>query len=177
MSLDLSFQQSGEQSREGQQFAETGYSSGIYQGDRVAVETSLEQEPLPHWASQWQQNFMPSSNIQELRIFSLDADSAAAARSVRVQNEERSWEKLYAFVLLCDDDDDQTKTDASDLVLVSPLVGMLAPRGTASPKKDGFSDSIELQVSARIVVDDASTAGKLWLLVGTEAEKWVFKLV
>ena len=104
--------------------------------------------------------------------------TATATTTIQIQNEERSWEKFYSFVLLCDDD--QKKIDASYLVLVSPRMGILAPRGTgtgsspAASSSADFSDAIELRVSGMIV--DTSAAGKLWLLVGTEAEKWVYKL-
>jgi hypothetical protein len=161
---------------EGQQFAETGYSSGNYQGDASAIEASMKQEPLPRWAIQWQQTFVPQQQQQQQQVVELEVLSLAP-QTLSIQNQERSWEKFYTFVLLREGDDARTCCmDASYLVPVTPKMGMLAPRGNHQGRKDGtFADTAQLQVTLKI--NDPDAAGKLWLLVGTEAEKWVYKLI
>lgn len=77
---------------------------------------------------------------------------------VEIQNDERSWEKYYAFAV----------GDDAGSVAVEPRVGMLAPRGGAN----NFSDKSQLKVQGNI-----GSQGNAWLVVGTEAEKWTYKLV
>jgi hypothetical protein len=123
---------------EGQQFAETGYSSGNYQGDASAIEASMKQEPLPRWAIQWQQTFVPQQQQQQQQqVVELEVHSLAP-QTVSIQNQERSWEKFYTFVLLREGDDARTCCmDASYLVPVTPKMGMLAPREIIRDKKTG----------------------------------------
>lgn len=167
---------------EGRQFAESGYSSGKYQGDAVAVQTTMSQEPLPDWAIRWQQNFeVPKEGLgsaRKLKVFSANVDSPI---TLTIRNDERSWEKFYTFVLMWEEEEGGGKrqsVDASYLIRVTPTLGMLAPRGKSGGGGEAgqtFSDTANLQVTATI--EDPEASGKLWLLVGTEAERWVYKLV
>ncbi|KAG7362901.1 hypothetical protein IV203_026261 [Nitzschia inconspicua] len=162
---------------EGQQFAETGYTSGNYQGDPSAVQASMAQEPLPEWAIRWQQTFVPPKGAMELNVFlQQQQQQQQEPITISIRNDERSWEKFYTFVLWREEEEEGVGTpcsiDASYLIKVTPKLGMLAPRGS---RDANFSDTVPLQVSAKI--NDPEAVGKLWLLVGTEAEKWVYKLV
>jgi hypothetical protein len=167
------FQESGSSSLEGQRFAESLYASGMYQGDRRRIESTLKNEPIPNWAIQWQERFTPRENAPQLKVVVVSKDETASSptTTVQIRNDERSWEKFYTFVMLVDDD--HTKLDASYLIKVSPKLGMLAPRGTIT---DEFSETVELQIQAKVAADLAASE-TLWLLVGTEAEKWVYRLV
>jgi hypothetical protein len=132
---------------EGQQFAEMGYSSG------EAEEENYEDEPIPKWALKLQA-LTPHENAPELSIIGSTEDAAALV--VDIKNDERSWEKYYAFIL----------GDAGSLV-VEPRVGMLAPRGGAN----NYADTAQLKVTG------AGSSGNVWLVVGTEAERWTYKLI
>lgn len=170
------FADSGSTSLEGQQFAKSLYTSGNYQGDKSSIDSTLENEPLPKWAIQWQEQFIPPASAPDLQVvmYAKDDNSATPLPSatISIQNDERTWEKFYTFVLLLSGR--EQKIDASYLIQVTPRMGMLAPRGTASNNKD-FSDTVELYIQGKVAVDlDASES--LWLLVGTEAEQWVYQL-
>lgn len=131
---------------EGQQFAEMGYSSG-----EVLVE-SYENNPIvPQWALKMKE-MTPPTNAPALRL----NDKV----SVNIRNDERSWEKYYAFIV----------GPAAETTTVRPWVGQLAPRGGSNM----FSDSAVLEISCptSCVVDEES-----FLVIGTEAEKWFYKLV
>jgi hypothetical protein len=129
---------------EGQQFAEMGYSSGEVQLD------NYEDEPIPTWALKLQLLELPSS-CPELML-------SEGSAMIEIQNDERSWEKYYAFVI----------GDAA-LLVVEPGVGMLAPCGGAN----NFSDTAKLQVRR----SGNGSHGSAWLVIGTEAERWTYKLV
>ena len=139
---------------EGQQFAEALY-SGSSDGDS---EEDFTNEPLPKWAERLRDTMVPPSAAcpLELRI----------GNKVTVVNEERSWERFYAFVV------------PSDVlgIRVEPWVGQLAPRGGAN----GFSDTATLSVE-RDTNEEGSGSSRLgiepYLVVGTEAEKWIYKLL
>ena len=77
--------------------------------------------------------------------------------------------------------------DASYLIHVTPRIGMLAPRGKNSSTNDVdvdfFSDRTTIQVRAEQIQKQQVSASSttlsttsLWLLVGTEAEKWIYKI-
>jgi hypothetical protein len=174
---------------EGQQFANEGYVSGHYPGDKTSILHSLQNEPLPDWAIAWQQQFRPvllQSHGSELRVGNGSSSQGQPGVSITIQNEERSWEKFYTFVLLVEDEPTTGETainnkspmviDASYVVRVEPRMGILAPRGKRSEDDGSFSDSVQLRICMTNNADP-ETAGKLWLLVGTEAERRVYKVV
>ena len=172
------FQQGGGSSLEGQQFAESLYSSGNYEGDKSSIESTLQNEPLPQWAIRWQETFVPPTDALQLAVLWKDGGTSPPPppAAIGIQNDERSWETFYTFVLLVNDQ--QKKMDASYLVQVTPRMGMLAPRGTATSGGSDFTDAVELQVQGKVACDlDTTATETMWLLVGTEAEKWVYQLV
>jgi hypothetical protein len=130
---------------EGQQFAEMSYSSGTLEED------DYEDGPPPNWALSLQQK-NPPEGCPELFV---SKDGAV----VEIQNDERSWEKYYAFVI---GDEDCCP------YYVAPRVGMLAPRGGSND----YTDTAQVAVH---VTD--STQGNWWLVVGTEAASWSYKIV
>jgi hypothetical protein len=129
---------------EGQQFAETGY------GSAELEEEDYSDEPVPTWALKLKE-IVPSNESPTLQL-------ASGSGSVQIQNEERSWEKYYAFLI----------GDDIDTLVVEPSVGMLAPRGGT----ENFPDTAQLTVQGAIGAE-----GKAFLAVGTEAEKWVYKIL
>lgn len=129
---------------EGQQFAETGYGCSA-----PPTEEDYSKEPIPNWALKLK-DVMPSDEAPSIH---LTGDSG----TVTIQNEERSWEKYYAFLIGGD----------SESLVVEPNVGMLAPRGGT----EYFQDFEQLTVHGE-------AAGRnSFLVVGTEAETWIYKII
>ena len=107
----------------------------------------------------------------------LDFDKQRTSHSITIKNDERSWEKYYAYIL---------STSSSHIVddcpfrIISQKAGVLAPRGGASnlcdestPYLDNAIISIEWIGSG----GDSSIVANEWLLVvGTEAEVWRYHL-
>ena len=139
---------------EGQQFAEMGYSSDLIEQD------NYDDDPMPNWALKLQQS-VPNDNLNCPQL-ALDSHGMA---TVQVQNQERSWEKYYSFIVGDD--------DALSSITVEPRVGMLAPRGGVND----FSDQAQLKLTVK-ATDNQPLAGNgnCWLLVGTEEESWFYKL-
>lgn len=138
---------------EGRQFAEMSYSSGS-----SIKEDNFEDEPLPKWALRLKEmaplDVLPSKIAGEVIVD--DAQSG----TIKIQNDERSWEKYYAFVV----------GDQASSFVVNPFVGMLAPRGGANE----FSDSAVLEISAAEV--GCAVASSTFVVVGTEAETWTYQI-
>ena len=134
-----------------------GYSSGEVE------EEKYQDEPIPMWALKLQAR-TPPENAPELSITtssssgSTEGGAALVVVVVDIQNEERSWEKYYAFIVV----------NAGSLV-VEPRVGVLAPRGGTNH----YSDTAQLKVTGA----GSSGNNTTWLVVGTEAETWTYKLI
>lgn len=71
---------------EGQQFAESGYGSSSIE------EEDYNDEPIPNWALKMKE-VVPNDDSPELQLSPLEVTR------ISIQNEERSWEKYYAFVV------------------------------------------------------------------------------
>ena len=146
------FQEAGGISYEGRQFAEMGYSS------EPQEEENYEDDPLPNWALKLQQP-IPTSTVHP----QLPLDKSGTA-IVEIQNNERSWEKYYAFVVSSD-----TQSILPEQFVVQPRVGLLAPRGGTNE----FSD----RASIKVQHTTGRVDGTRWLVIGTEAERWTHMLV
>jgi hypothetical protein len=146
---------------EGQQFAEMGYSSGLIEQD------NYEDEPMPNWALKLQQSVPPNNDkLKNYPQLELNTNGMVTT-TAQVQNQERSWEKYYAFIV----GDDK---DVTSLITVEPRVGMLAPRGGVNE----FSDRAQLQLTITANAGQPlASNGNCWLLVGTEEESWFYKLM
>ncbi len=131
---------------EGQQFAELGYSSGEIQ------QNNFETDPIPQWALNMRE-LVPTSNNLPIEL----AVHADHTTQIEIQNQERSWEMFYAFVI----------GPSASTTIVRPWVGQLAPRGGVNQ----FSDSMLLQIETLDLVGD------YMLVVGTEEQKWFYILV
>jgi hypothetical protein len=172
-------------SYEGQQFAQSGYTSGNYGGDKSSVLTTLQKQPLPDWTIEWQKQFVSSSLPLQQRYIEIDQ----LPTTITIQNDERTWEPFYTFVLLIEQADNNTimrkiALDASYLIHVTPRIGILAPRGksssTSTSDVDSFSDTIQLHVEQKqqqvLSSSMSPSSSSLWMLVGTEAEKWIYEI-
>jgi hypothetical protein len=130
----------------GQEFAETGYSSGNYE-----QEGDLENDPLPNWALKLNQ--IPTKDCAQLQV-------AYSGTLVDFQNDERSWERYYAVIV------GQERRDSP--YIVEPLVGMLAPRGGSTDHSD--VGRVVVKTTGQPL------EGMWWLVVGTEAKTWLYQL-
>ncbi len=146
----------------GQQFAESLYSS-------CDEEESLEEEDdeLPKWLMKLQQ---PDEHEGKQLAGSLTFSECAKSHKISITNDERSWEKYYAFVL---------PNTFQQSFRISSLRGVLAPRGGASNACDAskpYSDSAHIAIE--LVGDDDATivGGEVLLIVATEAEIWRYEL-
>ena len=145
----------------GQQFAESLYSS-------CNDEESLEEEDeLPKWALRLQQ---PDAHDGKQLKGALTFNDSAKSHTITITNDERSWEKYYAYIL---------PSNVEQSFRISPLRGHLAPRGGASNACDAskpYSDSAHVTIEF-IGDDHDNIAGEeVLLVVGTEAEIWRYQL-
>jgi hypothetical protein len=118
-------------------------------GPTSIEEDTYENEPLPQWALRMK-GITQMEGCPELSI-----DSGSI--SIQIKNVERSWEKYYAFLV----------GENAGSLAVEPNVGILAPRGGT----ETFQDNAKLTITG-IVGDNC-----IWLVVGTEAEKWVYRCI
>lgn len=138
------------------QFSEAGFNLEAQSfaetgyGSNVEASDDFSKEDLPRWALRL--NKAPSMDCPLLEI----SDGGTV---VEFQNDERSWERYYAMIV----------GDGHPPYVVDPAAGILAPRGGTS----SHSDTGRVMVSKRGQPSMASW----WLLIGTEAETWSFKLV
>jgi hypothetical protein len=158
-------------SYEGHQFAQNGYGATTLESSEYNV--CGNHEPLPNWAKRLLELPLPNQ--------SPELDVLASDQTIHIQNDERTWETYYAFVI----------GPLSATIVVEPNVGQLAPRGGVHP----FSDAAQLTVTN--LVDRAERAttevtlsppkpdtstganmvgGESYLVVGTEAERWFYRL-
>ena len=159
----------------GQQFAESLYSSsseGEHDEGIVGNEDDDDTE-LPKWAIRLQDPIEQLTKpIQDTLIF----DERYTLHTITIQNDERSWERFYAFIFPTNTDDDCC------MFKVSPTTGTLAPRGGASnicdetkPYLDSALVSIEWDLG-KILANGNNVENEWLLVVGTEAEVWRYRL-
>ena len=200
----------------GQQFAESLYASCDDDDYDYDYDSASEQDgggaeeggSLPKWAMQLQ-NATVQCNANKPILHTLLFDKQGSMESqnqkqkhqVLIKNEERSWERYYAFILpyykegtecSAGDDHVHVANSASSCFGITPNMGSLAPRGGASnvcdeskPYSDGALISIEYanddiqgkNDGNEDDDDDVIEKNDEWLLViGTEAEVWRYRL-
>ena len=160
----------------GQQFAESLYSSDDTSSAEGCDEGVMTDEELPMWARRLQDSTEQCSKpILDTLVFDEATNSAA---SIAIKNDERSWEKYYAFIL-------GNNCNGNNFFRVYPQTGSLAPRGGASnvcdetkPYSDSAAIAIELVGQGKQMIAGADeNSNEDWLLVvGTEAEVWRYRL-
>ena len=113
-------------------------------------------------------------------------DGLMHSASVTIQNQERTWEKFYAKIMIRNSDDGAfVELENGVPLVVRPRSGSLAPRGGASNACDAsnpYSDSATIQIINNnydqdgFILPDNLMQKDVWLIVGTEEEKWSYKL-
>jgi len=177
----------------GRQFAESLYSSCDNDDDNDG--NGDNEEDLPRWAMRLQDPTTTSAAAELAVMDELKFDNEHKMHSIVIKNEERSWERYYAFLLPNNHDDNKNKRkgvvssssgSGDSCFRVSPSTGSLAPRGGASnvcdmtkPYSDSAIISIEWNVGVAVegVGGDDDRKNNDWLLVvGTEAQVWKYRL-
>jgi hypothetical protein len=141
--------------RLGQEFADS-----LYASDEIVEE--YEDEEMPKWAMRMMD---PLLHIDKPLTGTLLFNADNSEHIITIKNDERSWEKFFAFVL----PSNQVQQDIKCPFEMHPTTGTLAPRGGASNACDAsapYSDSANISVK---IVDGGST-GDYLLVVGTETE-------
>jgi hypothetical protein len=143
-------------------------------------EQEEDESQMPKWAIQMKPKDEICSNPPSNNILNISPTNKSA--KVTISNQERTWEKFYAKIMY------QSKTDSifytlntttTPSLIVHPTKGYLAPRGGASNACDArnqYSDSVTLEVICTTDVSTLSEYDSIWLVVGTEEEKWYYKL-
>ncbi|OEU14440.1 hypothetical protein FRACYDRAFT_240982 [Fragilariopsis cylindrus CCMP1102] len=165
-------------------------------------EAEEEDKNVPNWVTN---NMEPNfSNYQELIVptNSNPMDGMIYFSSITIKNDERTWEKFYTKIITINDINSTTTTTTTtkiynNVVTVQPKSGFLAPRGGTSNVCDinkPYSDKATIRIIQQNnnknnshnqkqhgVVTTADNIqnnnNKLWLVVGTEEEKWSYKLI
>jgi len=186
----------------GQQFANELY-SGSSECDNYFEGNDDEEEgnELPKWVKRLKDPNShvgkPISEVLEFHSKNVIGFSSVNTATISIKNEERSWEKYYAFIIPFLENVDknggntinQISQEIGDFAdnlqfqIISPKSGYLAPRGGASnacdenkPYSDGASVTIQWD---GVIGDDNSrldNESSLLLVVGTEAEIWRYRL-
>ena len=163
---------------EGRQFAETGYGSSSVDESIIASE-QFANEPLPNWARKLVELPLPE-NSPELLLMLEESKGGGPLPNhgieIQIQNEERSWEMYYAFVV--------GPLSESVGMIVEPRVGQLAPRGGVGPFSDTAIVRLQCQDEGPPPSSSPTTtsgmtdvsASPSWLVVGTEAARWFYRL-
>ena len=166
------FKAGGFEAFAGEEFASALYASTPSAG---GVGGKEEGGPWPEWASQLRRprgGSVGDVAAEEVQLVRVGDDGMA---TVRVTNVYRSWEKFY--VTLYAEAEAEAGSEANDCqgapFLVAPLSGDLAPRGGAS----NVCDENQPYLDHADVTIRALRAGEATMLVRTEEEQWVFRLV
>lgn len=139
-----------------------------------------DDEEMPRWAEKMSLPVNLSiQNCESIQVPSNSnpMDGMVYSVTVTVKNEERTWERFYTKITNIK----EKKIDSDNLPFyVNPSNGYLAPRGGASNACDEsspYSDSVNLCVlHNENYGDEITSEGEWWLIVGTEEEKWYYKL-
>jgi hypothetical protein len=130
---------------------------------------------LPKWAKRLQTYEEQSTKpIRDTLTFFSTHD----CHTITITNDERSWEKFYAFILQPQSMNNSDAIDSNRIFNLSPLTGTLAPRGGASNICDETKPYLDYaHISIERIGDAAKSDKDGWLLVvGTEAEVWRYRL-
>mmetsp|Transcript_16160 Transcript_16160/g.39526 ORF Transcript_16160/g.39526 Transcript_16160/m.39526 type:complete len:226 (-) Transcript_16160:25-702(-) len=152
----------------GQEFAETGYASSAPKED---VEASLLAE-IPRWA-----NRMGTETDMESKIRGTISLSSGPV-SINIVNDERTWEPFYMKVTTTPGQAASRNFDDTHPLTIHPRAGTLAPRGGAvnlCDPNNPYSDAATITVDASGDLS-SSSEDSLYVLIGTEEEKWYYRI-
>lgn len=152
--------------RIGQEFAESLYASDDCTDDDDEV------DEMPKWALRMMD---PLMHLHKPVISTLVFEDGINEHTISIKNDERSWEKFYAFILPVQPNEQET----SSLFAVQPKTGTLAPRGGASNACDANAPYSDIKtITVRYTIDGSSSStDERMLVVGTEAEVWRYLLI
>ncbi len=160
--------------------SEMGYMDQYFAGEGSFQSSGCggieDDEEMPRWAEKMS---LPSNlsiqNFESIQVPSNSnpMDGMVYSVTVTVKNEERTWERFYTKVT-------NIKEKNNKPFYVNPSNGYLAPRGGASNACDEnspYSDSVNLSViHDKNYGDEINSEVEWWLIVGTEEQKWYYKL-
>jgi len=171
-----------------QEFTQALYSSS----SSVAEEEqdSDDDEPMPRWAQNMGATTTSAGaavrgdeDIRGTLVLGRGREEEEAT-IVTITNRERTWEPFYAKLVVPDDNDWER------IVRIEPRKGTLAPRGGSANVCDPnrpYSDSATIRVSLRkdeeeesiklSSNDDDEQERFLLLAIGTEEEKWYYRVL
>ena len=159
---------------EGMEFAQSLYASETNCGSELEQLIDPNEE-LPKWTQR-----MLQLAIENSRKSDSNAAVVRLGESFEIINEERTWEKFYAFVI-----PKMGRDEKSPRISVFPETGHLAPRGGAANACDEakpYLDSADLVVS--LLEDDEVKYESIvtneeccHVVVGTEEATWFYKVL
>lgn len=139
---------------------------------------------LPNWAIKMKPSEAAVANPQLLHVPSNSdpMDGMQYSASVDLQNEEISWEKFHCklMVMLANGDFTQADESIKSHIQVKPKYGSLAPRGGASNACDRtkpYSDRATIRITQGSSSSLHTVNDEIWLVLGTEEEKWYYMLI
>jgi len=153
----------------GMEFAEALYSSS---GGLEEETDDGADEVLPRWAY----NMGSSGVTDEDCLDTLMLPRSGEPLTVRITNQERTWEAFHVNVV----GGDGSLLPSEGFVQFAPAKGKLAPRGGASNLCDPnrpYSDSATIQIRFSPGARDRALPLECFLLIATEEEKWYYKLL
>jgi hypothetical protein len=162
-------------------------------GDRLTrprsgtVESQEDRDPkdMPNWAHQMQpsESALVNPEIISIPTNSDPMDGMIYSASIVIQNQERTWEEFYVKLMRRQGNSEFIQMESNSLdevIIAKPRSGSLAPRGGSSNVCDEgkpYSDSVQIKVIQSQSSNDAIKGGEeLWLVAGTEEEKWYYQL-
>ena len=144
----------------GHEFADSLYASNTCSDEDKSGYINPD-EDLPNWANKLCNLNIPSNEFELQQFITIKLGDTIA-----IKNDERSWEKFYAFIIPPEDNVD---------FRIWPETGFLAPRGGASNACDEtkpYLDSAELRVHQL----HENTKDVCWIVIGTEETTWRYRL-
>ena len=143
-----------------------------------------EPKEIPNWAQLMQPL---DNNLLEREIISIPSnsnpmDGMIYSASIVIQNQERTWEEFYVKIMRRRGNGEFVQIESrlrNEDLIVKPRSGSLAPRGGSSNVCDAgkpYSDSVQIKLinsHSNVVIRESD---ELWLVVGTEEEKWNYQL-
>lgn len=163
--------------------------SGFGLGDIDANHEEKEPIEVPKWAMRME----PDERLlkgQQYEIINVPSnsdpmDGMIYSSSVMINNAERTWETFFVKIMTRNSENMFVELDNEIPISANPRSGSLAPKGGASnicDESKPYSDGATIQIvyndiiSNRYIANEMVNFDDLWLVVGTEEEKWLYKL-
>ena len=151
-------------------FAGDEFASALAASSANGASDDAGDEPWPKWATELRRprgGDVSEASAEEVEWVEMGTDGSS---TVRVANIYRSWDRFYATIFA----DEAANAVDAPFVVVGPSCGDLAPRGGANNVCDASKPYLD---HADIVVQAREAGREATLLVRTEEEQWLFRLV